>query len=107
MSGSSAVSLPSGEPSEGQEEGRVLCEEKSRTKLSEDWMKCWPERGRERERVRQKKEGKQLKKRQNGVCTYLSAVDYTALSSVSMSDAQREHGAGLQRGGWSVFTLFK
>lgn len=85
----------------------MLREEKSRTKLSEDWMKCWPERGRERERVRQKKEGKQLKKRQNGVCTYLSAVDHTALSSVSMSEAQREHGAGLQRGGWSVFTLFK
>lgn len=86
-------------------------EEKSRTKLSEDWMKCWPERGVESEREREseaKKEGKQFKKRdENRVATYLSAVDHTALSSVSMSEAQRERGAGLQRGRWSVFTLFK
>lgn len=40
MSASSAVSLPPGESSEGQGGGRERREEKSRTELSEDRMKC-------------------------------------------------------------------
>lgn len=50
--------------------------------------------------------GKRVYKETENKSLHLSAVHHTALSSVSMSEAQREYGAGLQRGGWRVFTLF-
>lgn len=65
--------------------------------------------GGERERESVAKRWQNTLKRdgeQESAPTYLSAVDHTALSSVSMSEAQREYGAGLQGGGWRVFTLF-